>query len=329
MGRYAPKLVFLVYPTVSQNILRVVGGFFSVFPIAMWELLALAGFIWLIYSLIRDLTNFQIIRWISGVTLVCSVGIFAMTLLWGLNNYSEPMHEKIDLSGKEYSVSQLKKATIYYRDKANAEAKNVSRDENGEMIYESFRDLAQDATDSYTILSLEYDCFRGPKFQPKRMILGEVLGLDGIFVPFTGECSVSAGTYSACIPFIMCREIGYGCGFSNQGEAEFAAFLACTASDSPQLRYSGYFNAFSLCYNALYAEDPNAAREVWNGVSQRVRNDCAGRLEEETRVWAKIMDRFQDDLRDAYAQTFQYEEDSPDHDSATDLLTMWYMEEVL
>lgn len=329
LGRYAPDFVFLFYPAISQNILRIVGGFFSVFPLAMWEILALALFVWTVYTLIRDVSDLQFLRWITGFALSVSIGLFSVTLLWGLNYYSPPMHQRMDLSGKEYSVSRLKEATVYYRDKANQAAKAVSRDSDGNMEYDSFRDLARASDDGYMLLAVKYDCFRGPRFQPKRMILGEVLGLDGIFVPFTGESSVSPKTYSVCIPFAMCREMGHGNGFTSRGEAEFAAFLACTASDSPELRYSGYFNAFSFCYNALYAQDPDAARSVWQGVSQQVRQDCANRLDTEASGWRKAMAGLREDLQDAYAETFQSEEGGPDHDSVFDLLTMWYYERIL
>lgn len=329
MGRYAPELVFLFYPGISQNILRIVGGFFSVFPIAMWEILALTAFVWMVYTLIRDISELHIVRWVSGVVLFLAISIFAMTLLWGLNHYSPPMHEKLGLSGQDPSLSQLKMATIYYRDKANEAARNVKRDENGNLDYGTFRELGREASDCYTILSLEYDCFRGPRYQPKRLILGELLGIDGLFVPFTGESGASVDIHSVCLPFVMCREIGHGCGFTDRGEAEFAAFLACMESDSAAMRYSGYFNAFSLCYNALYQENPSAAQEIWNGVSQTVRTDCTERLALETQAWTKTMDHLQEGVRDAYAKTFQYEEKTPDHDTATDLLTMWYLEEIL
>ncbi len=329
LGRYAPEFVFLFYPAISQNILRVVGGFFSVFPLAMWELLALALFIWTLYTLIRDVSELQFLRWITGFALCISVGVFAVTLLWGLNYYSPPMHQRMDLSGKDYSVSQLKQATIYYRDRANQAANSITRDDDGDMVYDSFRELANASNDGYMLLAVKYDCFRGPRFRPKRMILGELLGMDGIFIPFTGESSVSPDTYSVCIPFTMCREMGHGNGFISRGEAEFAAFLACSSSDSPELRYSGYFNAFSFCYNALYARDPEAARAVWQGVSRQVRQDCARRLDIEDSGWRKTMSHFQEDLRDSYAETFQSEEGGPNHDSIAALLTMWYYERIL
>ena len=329
LGRYAPEFVFLFYPAISQNILRVVGGFFSAFPLAMWEILALALFIWMIYTLIRDVSELQILRWITGFALSVSIGIFAVTLLWGLNHYSPPMHQRMGLSGKDYSTSQLRQAAIYYRDKANQAAKNIRRDSDGDMAYDSFRDLSGASVDGYMLLAVKYDCFRGPRFEPKRMILGEWLGLDGIFIPFTGESNVSPDTYSVCIPFTMCREIGRGNGFTHRGEAEFAGFLACTASDSPELRYSGYFNAFSFCYNALYERDADVARDLWQGVSQQVRQDCANRLEEETSGWRKTMSDFREDLWDSYAEAFQSEDGSPDHDNVADLLTMWYYERIL
>lgn len=330
LGRYAPELVFLVYPSVSQNILRVVGGFFSVFPIAMWEILGLLAVIWVLYTFVRDISKMEFMRWITGIALGIAVGVFAVTLLWGLNNYSPPMHEKLQLSGESYSVSRLKQATAYYRDMANSAAKQVPRDENGEMLYGSFGDLAQAAMDGYMLRSVEYDCFRGPRFTPKRMIFGNVLGLDGLFVPFTGECCVSSHTYSACLPFEMCKQIGYGNGFVSEGEASFAAYLGCTASDSSEVRYSGYFSAFSMCYNALYAEDPEAAREIWQGVSQTVQKDCAVRLEQQTNSWRAVMEGLHTELWDAYGKTFRTEEsEAPFHDSASDLLTMWYVERIL
>lgn len=330
VGRYAPDLVFLVYPAISQNVLRIVGGFFSLFPIAMWEILALVAFIWAIYTLVRDLAKVLILRWITGFALFAIVCVFAFTLLWGLNNYSAPMHEKMELSGEEYAISRLEQAAIYYRDKANEASRLVERDENGEMVYESFGDLARESADSYMLLAAKYDCFRGPRFEPKRMILGDILGIDGLFIPFTGENCVSADTYSACLPFVMCRQVGHGSGFTDRGEAEFAAFLACSVSESPELRYSGYFNAFSLCYNALYAKDPEAAREVWQGVTQSVQADCAARLELESGSWKKTMSEFQADLWDVYGKAFQTEDgEGPEHDTVTELLTMWYVERIL
>lgn len=329
LGRYAPEFVFLFYPSISQNILRVIGGAFSVFPLSMWELFALALFIWTLYTLIRDVSDLQFLRWITGFLLCVSIGVFTLTLLWGLNYYSPPMHRQLDLSGKDYSTSQLRQATIYYRDKANQAATGLKRDDSGRILYDSFGDLARDSSDSYMLLAVKYDCFRGPRFEPKRMILGELFGLDGIFVPFTGETGVSPDTYSACIPFAMCREMGHGNGFTARGEAEFAAFLACTISDSPQLRYSGYFNAFSLCYNALYEQDPQAARSVWQGLSKQVQQDCADWLDSEADGWRKTMTGFQENLRETYAESFQSEEGGPQHNSVTQLLTMWYYERIL
>jgi hypothetical protein len=327
VGRYAPDFVFLFYPTISQSILRVVGGFFSIFPMAMWEIIAVGLFIWLIYTLIRDLADLRIIQWFTGILVSVSVGAFALMLLWGLNDYSPPLHEQVGLSGKSYSVGQLREATIYYRDQANRTAKAAISRRN----LDAFTDLAQEAADSYTILSVRYDCFRGPTAVPKRLILGEWLGFKGVFMPFTGESGISLKkTHVSCVPFLMCSEIGQGKGFTNRQEAEFTAFMACMVSDSPQLQYAGYFNAFSYCYNALYARDPQTAIEVWKGLSNEVRKDCVDRIEqEESPLKELILSDIQKDLQVIYAEFMGWDVEGPEHDSMTDLLTMWYYEKVL
>ncbi len=330
LGNYAPKLVFALYPSISQNILSALGGFFSVFPLAMWELLALALLIWILYTMIRDFSQLKIIQWLTGVLMCFSIGVFVIMLLWGLNYYSPPMHEKIGLSGKEYSLQQLQQATIYYRDMANRTAYAVPRNGDGTMDSGSFPDLAEESVKSFKRMELQYDCFEGPKTRPKRLLLSGLIGLDGIFVPFTGECGVSPDTYSASLSFTMCRELGRRVGFVSEDEAEFAAFLACSASDSAEFRYSGYFNAFSFCYNALYAADQEAAEAVWEGVSSPVRADCAARWDILTEDWKQLFTEFHENIQDTYTQSFETEDgERPEHDSVVQLLTMWYYERIL
>ncbi len=329
LGRYAPEFVSLFCSAVSENMIRIVGGFFSLFPLAMWELLALVLFIWAIYTLIRAISDLKILRWITVFLLSVSIGLFAVTLLWGLHYYTPPIHEELELSGKAYSLSQLKEATIYYRDQANQAGNALMAKRGFDPEDEAFRALAREAADGYTLLSVEYDCFRGPKFEPKQMLLGKWIGLDGLYIPFTGESSVSGDTYAPCIPFVMCREMGHGMGFAAESESEFAAFLACTASDSSQLRYSGYFNAFSSCYAALYEQDPEAARDLWQGVSPQVQQDHANRLDIESGEWRQAVNDLLETLRDGYAEAFLSKEERANYDSVAELLTMWYFERIL
>ncbi len=72
----------------------------------------------------------------------------------------------------------------------------------------------------------------------------------------------------------MCHELGHSLAVAGEDEANYCAFLACRASDDPLFRYSGYYNAFVYCFNALYDEDPKAAESLWELVSDEMKHDC-------------------------------------------------------
>lgn len=331
LGKYAPTFVFTLYMPLSQWAMKVISGFFSVFPVAMWELLALAAVIWLLYSLIRDFSQMQFLKWFTGLALSLSVGLFAFMALWGLNYFAPPIHEQLDLSGKEYSVRELRQATVYYRDMANKTAAAVARDKNGAMIPTSFQKQARKAADGYKILEIRTEDFTGSKAAPKRLLSGSLFtfgGASGIFVPYTGECCVSGETHCTVLPFAMCRELGSRMGFARTADAELAAFLACSTHESPEFVYSGYFVAFSYCYNALYAIDQQAAKEVWKGVGQKLGADCDARLAYEQGHHNPSANALREDLGKSYRQLIHEKFGAKTSETVSNLLTMWYYERI-
>jgi hypothetical protein len=66
---------------------------------------------------------------------------------------------------------------------------------------------------------------------------------------------VPLNTARADLAFIMCHEAAHRLGIASEQEANFSAFLACQASEDVRLSYSGYFNAFAYCVNALLRAD--------------------------------------------------------------------------
>jgi hypothetical protein len=63
------------------------------------------------------------------------------------------------------------------------------------------------------------------------------------------------------MPFTMCHEVAHRLGIASEREANFAAFLACTASDDVRFVYAGDYSAFCYCFNALYRADPERAQQ--------------------------------------------------------------------
>ena len=332
IGRYAPAFVQHIYAPLSQGAMKFLAGVFSIFPVAVWEILAVGLIFWFFISLVRDFSDLKFMQWLTGLLLAVSFGAFAFMALWGLNYYAPSVQERLGMSHKEYNVQELQKAAVYYRDMANQTAGNVARDSSGAMVPLSFNAQARDAADGYRILEIRTEEFTGAKAAPKRLLSGSLFtatGAQGIFVPFTGECCVSADTYCAVLPYAMCNQMGKRMGFARQNEAEFTAFLACSAHESPEFVYSGYFVAFSYCYNALYAREPQAAVEVWKGVSKELRADCLARIDFESGQQNKAVADLRKDLGKHYQQLLQDKLGTETADSVANLLTMWYYEGVL
>ena len=146
------------------------------------------------------------------------------------------------------------------------------REEDGSLTRQDFFELARVAGSAYGNLANSYEVFRGPQVPVKALLLwGEPLlysGHTGIFWAPTGESGVPLNCPDADLPFIMCHEAAHRLGIADEGEANFAAFLACDDSADARLVYSGYFNAFSYCFGALYGADPDRAVAMVNETAE-------------------------------------------------------------
>ena len=185
---------------------------------------------------------------------------------WALNHYAPPLAEELGLAVGEYSVDELADATAHYLAEAARLAPEVPRDEDGQQVRQDFFELARVAGGSYEGLSIVYPVFNGSTAPVKALLLwGPPLlysGHTGIYWAATAEAGVPLDSAVAEEPFIMCHEAAHRMGIASEQEANFAAYLACEASDDARLRYAGNYSAFCYCVNALLRHDPERAQQV-------------------------------------------------------------------
>ena len=214
---------------------------------------------------------------------------------------------------------------------ANALSAEVERDDAGVMVQYDFSDLAKHAGDGFEALNKSYECFDGSTVRVKKLLSSPLMGkigMTGGFICLTGESCVSTTTHSASMPFTMCHEIGHRMAFAREDEANFAGFLACVANDRPEFRYSGYYAAFRYCYNALYQADPQAAGEVWAGVSAAVARDWNASVEHYEAMRSETASDVTDAVYDTYLKSFSVESGVRSYGEVTDLLLDWYFGKV-
>lgn len=239
-------------------------------PFALWDILLLAFAVIAVVVLIWRLVHRQrVLPWLSVVSLVLALTAFAAVAGWALNHYAPPLAQDLGLEVREYTVDELSGATAFYLEEAARRAPEVPRDEEGTLIKQDVYELGRIAGTSYAALGERYEVFAHGSSAPVKALLlwGEPLlysGYVGMFWAPTGEATVAYNCADADIPFSMCHEAAHRLGLASEEEANFAAYLACAASDDVRFSYAGAYNAFVYCFNKLYEASPDAAVELLN-----------------------------------------------------------------
>ena len=325
------KPFFSFYTGFSKKCVGFLAGVTGVLPFALWEVLAALLRLWFFVSLFLAIIHGRMVRWLSGLLLAVSLGAFLFVGLWGLNYFAPPMAQRLGLSQTQYTREELTEAAKYYLARANEYAVQVDRDEQGVMRAPSLSDAAEEAKESYKRLSETTEGFDGSTARVKPLLTSRLMGATGttgIFICLTGESCVSSTVFSASLPFTVCHEIGHRMAFAREDEANFAGFLACSASDDPAFLYSGYYAAFTYCYNALYELDPSYARALDGACCKELLADFGAASAHYEQVEDKTAVKVSDTVYDAYLKGFQVSSGVRSYGEVTDLLLAWYFERV-
>lgn len=318
---------FRFYPAFSRWILGVLAGVTSVTSFPLWEPGLCLIVLWGVISLIRSLVRHHFLRWLSGLLLTLCGAAFFFMAVWGLNYFAPPMSDRLGLETQERTPAELREVTAYFLQKANETAPLVERDADGVIEAADLSQLGRQAGAGYETLAKTTDCFDGSTARVKTLLSSKWFGktgTTGIFIAFTGESSISSTTFTASVPFTMCHEIGHRMAFARENEANFAAFLACEASEDARFAYSGYYTAFLYCYNALRKVDAAAANEVWSGACDELRADCAAANSHYKKVEDQKVSQVTDKIYNSYLQTVGVESGRQSYGEVVDLLTAWY-----
>ena len=328
-AKYAPALVFSVYPAFSRKALSLISSVTSAIPLAVWEILAGLAVLWLLYTFVCIFTRRRsILCWLAGIVLAVCVGVFVFVALWGLNHFGPSVGEELNLSVREYTKQELTQATKYYADQVNRLSAGVSRDTQGLSHFEDFDALAKKAGEGYDALAARYELFTGSHDPVKKLTTWRMFsqfGITGIFICFTAESCVNPDTYEVWLPFTMCHELAHRQTVAAEDGANFCAYLACMENSSPEFQYSGAIAAYVYCHNALYKADKMAAGEIWNTLADGVRADIQAANTHYAQYEGKVQDAATK-VNDTYLKAFSEESGVQSYGEAADLLIAWYLQ---
>ena len=121
-------LVDMVYPYVSRMIMGTMADWSLAADFCLWQV----GAVVLVVAaaataVIMVLLKWNFVQWLGWVCTALSVIVLLYTAVFGLNYYAGPLSEDIRLEETEYTLTELEKTTVYFRNQANKLAKQISR----------------------------------------------------------------------------------------------------------------------------------------------------------------------------------------------------------
>lgn len=319
-------LVDMVYPYVTRMVQAFLTDWSNVVPFCLWQLILLVLGAGVFASIVMMIIwKWNPIQWFGWVLSVVSLIFFMNTAIYGLNDYAGPISEDIRLEVSEYTVSELEAAGEFYLEQANRLAQEISRDGSGNPKYPTFQEMTIRAGEGFKTQTYTYynAVFAGTVVPVKELGWSEFFsnqGITGVTVGLTGEAAVNPKTPAVGLPFTICRHMAERMCISNDQDAAFAAFLACSVHSSVEFQYSAYFMAYRYCYDALVTMPTNAAQasaaKLAKGENSLLKRD----LENYNASFAAQADN-------GYAPVREEGEEGPPHSNVADLLTAWHIRE--
>ncbi len=332
-------LVDMVYPYVIRTLEGILAGWTAAVSFPVWQLLAVAlGVLVLCSFVLMVVLKWNPIQW-GGWVIAVFAGIYMLhTLLWGLNYYAGDLADDMRLEVASYTLEELTEATEYYRDKANALAGKVGRDANGNVEFADFATLANMAGEGFETLTYEdhYPVFAGSRLPVKELGWADMytsMGITGVTFGLTGEACVNPQIPDVTLPFTMAHEMAHRMCIATERDANFAAFVACSAHSDISFQYSAYFMAFRYCYSALSSvggqSATSALARVSDGVSSQLRSD----MDYYSNFFASRRDaaasNFADTVNDTYLKTSGDHSGTASYGQVCDLLVNWHIQTVV
>lgn len=237
----------------------------AIFPFSLAETLLIAALplciLYILYCFKHRMT-LPLCRHICGVMAGISFLLSAFFLNYGAAYGATPLEEKIGLSVSAPSTEELTDACIYTAVRLNEAARQVEFSASGAShMPDSFGTMTAKLNAAYDKLYPVYS-FLTPLHAPvKRIALSKPMTythLSGIYSVYTGEANVNINYPDFVIVYTTAHEMAHQRGIAPEDEANFIAFLVCTASDDPYIRYCGYANLYQYLAEALYTADADA-----------------------------------------------------------------------
>ena len=358
-GKTHTELVDMFYPYVTRLIQGSLAQWSGGTEELLWQLVLVMLAVVAVATIVLMIAlKWNPIQWLGWILAVASLFLFLNVGVYGLNDYAGPLAADIKLEMTDYTLSQLADAAKFYRNRANELADSVKREASGALIFPTFEESVELASNGYQQLTYKHYI---PIFYGTALVEDEInwtkweslpvkklgwtdyytsVGTLLVHTPLTGEVAVNPNTPAIALPFTISKGMANRLSIANDGDAEFAAFLACTASSNSAVRYSGYFMAYKSCRDALAsmpgAQAKDALADLKAGESKNLTRDLEQfemffvlNRDDAAVERLETIEAFMDDLSYNVREFLDVEKLSVETDQFYDILVNWHLQEVV
>jgi hypothetical protein len=195
-------------------------------------------------------------------------------LFWGLNYNRRGIAYQLNLDVKQYSLEDLDTLTRALQKKVNYYAVTVTQASRDS--FDRKKILFDGAVKAYAAAAKQYPflTYRPRSLKPSfYSYLGNYLGFQGYYNPFTGEGQVNTTVPRFLEPFVTTHEIAHQLGYARENEANFVGFIACRYYEEPTFRYSMYYDMYNYAIGEVYRRDTLLGKKFQDSLHRQVKDD--------------------------------------------------------
>ena len=228
------------------------------------------------------------------ISLVNILSVLAFILSTFALNFSagykgESLDKKLELDKQKVSAEELYESAEYLLNMAASESKYIKFQDDGfsDMPY-GISEMNEKLLIAYERFCADFTFMKTFKSRVKPVVLSELMSythITGVYTFFTGEANINVAFPDYTIPYTAAHELAHQRGIAREDEANMIAFLVCTYSDDPYIRYSGYMNMYEHVASALRKAD----RDMYNNSFSHLNSKMLGEL----RAYSNFFKKYQ------------------------------------
>lgn len=195
-------------------------------------------------------------------------------LLWGLNYNRLGIARQLELEVKQYNLADVDTLARKLQEKVNFYASFVTKTQRDSFnrkkeLFRNADKAFEAAAANYSFLEYKHRSVKPSLFS----YLGNYLGFQGYYNPFSGEGQVNTTIPKFMEPYVTTHEIAHQLGYAKENEANFVAFLACRSYDNNAFRYSMYYDMYNYALVEVFRRDTLLGKAIQETAHPQVKMD--------------------------------------------------------